>query len=413
VGYSQQGAAQGVPTGAPKRTGTLVAAVGGGVLALLLVIAGVVWAVNRGGGGGPTDGPSKQAVPAVSPACGHKIAYLGMSSGTNSEDGAMMRNSVKMAIEDFNQKTPSCHVEFAEFDTQGTDDLSKSKAQVLADDAEVIGVVGPVYRNEILVAGPILDKAGIPWITPFSPDVDLAEKGWATFHRIIGSDADQAAAGGRYLKNVLKAKKTVLVYDDSDFGTVGRTEVSRVLGSSLSSNVSIRRADKDFTAAVKQVTDANPDAVYFAGQADDGAVFVKALRTAKPTMPIVGPDKLFTQGFVNNTAGVADGTVITCPCLPAERAGGDFASRYQAKYSETASYYGPEAYDAANALLAGFTAGKGTRSDMQAFLGTYTAKGISRSIKWDTNGNLKVDDPAIWAYKVANPYMKIDAAIAP
>jgi ABC-type branched-subunit amino acid transport system substrate-binding protein len=413
VGYPQQGAAQPVPLPAPKRTGTLIAAVGGGVLVLLLVVAGVVWAVNRGGGDGPGgDGPSNQAQPPVSPACGHKIAYLGMSSGTNSEDGVMMRNSVKMAVEDFNQKNPSCHVEFAEFDTQGTDDLSKTKAQAVVDDAQVIGVVGPVYRNEILAAGPILDKAGVPMITPFSPDVDLAEKGWATFHRIIGSDVDQAAAGGRYLKNVLKAKKTVLVYDDTDYGTVGRTEVSRVLGSGLGSNVAIRRADKDFSSAVKQVTDANPDAVYFAGQADDGAVFVKALRTAKPTMPIVGADKLFTQGFVNNTAGTADGTVITCPCLPAEKAGGDFASRYQAKYSEAASYYGPESYDATNAFLAGFTAGKGTRSDMLAFLGTYDAKGISRSIRWDASGNLKVDDPAIWAYKVANPYMKIDVAIA-
>src|SRR4029453_10664316 len=162
-------------------------------------------------------------------------------------------------------------------------------------DAEVIGVVGPVYHNEVLAAGPILEKAGLPWITPFSPDVDLAKQGWKTFHRIIGTDADQAAAGARYLKTTLSAKKVVVVYDDSDYGAVGRTEASSALGSAVSGTVSINRSSKDFTAQVKQVTDANPDAVSFAGQADDGGIFVKALRTAKPSMPIVSSDKLFTQ----------------------------------------------------------------------------------------------------------------------
>ncbi|GAA2631284.1 hypothetical protein GCM10010399_74280 [Dactylosporangium fulvum] len=396
-----------------KRSGALVAAIGGSVLALLLVVGGLIWWVNRDGGDEPGGDPSKQAAPAVSPACGNKIAYLGMASGTNSEDGVMMRNSVKMAVEDFNTKNPSCGVEFAEFDTQGKEDLSKSKAQDLADDPKIMGVVGPVYRNEILAAGPILDEAGVPMITPFSPDDDLTTRGWATFHRIIGSDTDQAAAGGRYLKNVLKAKKVVIVYDDTDFGTVGRKGASDALGPTASSTVSIRRADKDFASAVKQVTDANPDGVYFAGQADDGAIFVKALRTAKPTIAVVAADRIFTQGFVNNTAGAADGVVITCPCLPPEKAGDDFGSRYQAKYGKTATYYGPESYDAANVYLAGLLAGKGTRADMQAFVKSYDGKGVSRSIKFDRDGNLNVPDPVIWSYKVANPYVKPDAKIAP
>ncbi|MEU7874221.1 ABC transporter substrate-binding protein [Dactylosporangium sp. NPDC049140] len=400
-----------------KRRGGLVAAIGGGTLALLLIVGGIVWAVNRGGpdNGGGGDGPSDQALPAVSPACGHKIAYLGMSSGDNSDDGVMMRNSVRLAIDDFNAAHSNCKVEFKEFDTTGTDDGSKAKAQLAVDDKEVIGVVGPVYDNEILAAGPILEKANLPMITPFAPDEKLAKQGWATFHRAIGSDVDQARAGGAYIKNTLKAKKTAIVYDDSDFGTIGRTEVSNVLGSATGVSVSIHQTDTDFASAVKQVTDSGPDAVYFAGVSADGINFVKALRAAKADLPIVGSDKLFTQSFVTKTEGKAEGVIVTCPCVPSKDAGADFASKYQGTFGAQASYYGPEAYDATGVFLAGFAAGKGTRENMLSYMSTYKGKGAAtgREIKFDARGNLDTADKLIWAYKVKSTYMVGDSLIAP
>ncbi|MFG2036921.1 ABC transporter substrate-binding protein [Dactylosporangium sp. NPDC048998] len=400
-----------------KRNGGLIAAAGVGALVLLLAIGGIVWLGTKGddGGGRAGDNPSDQAAPAVSPACGHKIGYLGMSSGDNSDDGVMMRNSVKLAIDDFNAKHPNCHVDFKEFDTTGTEDGSKTKAQNAVDDPEVIGVVGPVYDNEILAAGPILNKANLPMIAPFAPDVKLAKQGWATFHRIIGSDEDQARAGAQYLKNTLKAKKSAIVYDDSDFGTIGRQQVSNELGSGTGQTVHIRQTDTDFTSAVKQVTDSNPDAVYFAGQSDDGIAFVKALRAAKPNLPVVGSDKLFTQNFVIKTEGKAEGVVVTCPCVPSKEAGADFASKYQGAFGTSSSYYGPEAYDAAGVFLAGFLAGKGTRDEMVEFMSTYNAKGVAtgRQIKFDGSGNLSAPDPLIWAYKVQGKYMVQDSLIQP
>jgi branched-chain amino acid transport system substrate-binding protein len=400
-----------------KRSGGLVAAIGGGTLALLLIAGGIVWAVSGGGSGdnGAGGGPSDSAAPAVSPACGHKIAYLGVSSGDNSDDGIMMRNSVRLAIDDFNAAHANCKVDFKEFDTAGTDDGAKAKAQLAVDDPEVIGVVGPAYDSEILAAGPILEKAKLPMITPFAPDEELAKQGWATFHRVVGSDVDQARAGAAYIKNNLKAKKTAIVYDDSDFGSIGRTEVSNALGGLTGLTVAIHQTDTDFTSAAKQVTDSNPDAVYFAGQDDDGIGFVKALRAAKPTLPIVGSDKLFTQGFVSKTEGKAEGVVVTCPCVPSKEAGADFASKYQGTFGASASYYGPEAYDAAGVFLAGFLAGKGSREDMLKFMATYQGKGATtgRTIKFDGSGNLSAPDPLIWAYKVKSTYMVNDTAIAP
>ncbi|GAA3457332.1 ABC transporter substrate-binding protein [Dactylosporangium matsuzakiense] len=397
-----------------KGRGGRLAAVGGGVLILLLLIGGVVWAVNRNPDV-PTPTPADSQTSAVPPVCGKKIGYLGMSSGDNSDDGVMMRNSVRLAIDDFNNAHANCKVDFKEFDTTGTDDGSKAKAQLAVDDADVIGVVGPVYDNEILAAGSILEKASLPMITPFAPDEKLAKQGWATFHRAIGSDVDQARAGANYIKNTLKASKTAIVYDDSDYGTTGRTEVSAALGGGTGLSVAVKQTDTDFTSAAKQVNDSKPDAVYFAGQSTPGIGFVKALRAANATVPIVGSDKLFTQSFVTKTEGKAEGVTVTCPCVPSKDAGNDFASKYQGTFSESASYYGPEAYDAAGVYLAGFLSGHGTRESMLKYMTTYEGKGATtgRTIKFDGSGNLSAPDPLIWAYKVKGQYMVNDTAIKP
>jgi branched-chain amino acid transport system substrate-binding protein len=399
-----------------KGRGGLIAAVGGGALALILVVAGIVWVLGRdktpGGGGGGN--PSDQALPAVSPACGHKIGYLGKSSGDGSDDGVLLRNSVKLAVDDFNSANPGCHVDFKEFDTTGTDEGAKAKAQLAVDDTEVIGVVGPIYDTEILATGKILDDGKLPMITPFTATDKLSKQGFSTFHRNIGSDEDQARAGARYLKNTLKAKKVAIVYDDSDYAPIGRQQVSNDLGSAAGQFVQIRQTDTDFASAVKQVTDSNPDAVYFAGESDDGIGFVKALR-AKSNLPIVGSDKLFTNDFVTKTEGKAEGVIVTGTCVPSKDAGNDFASKYQGAFGEASSYFGPEAYDAAAVFLAGFKAGNGTREQMQKFLGTYSGKGVTtgRQIKFDGSGNLSVPDPVIWAYKVQSTYMVKDSVIAP
>jgi ABC-type branched-subunit amino acid transport system substrate-binding protein len=413
-----QSGGQGYPPNTNRRGNKTMVAAGGGVLAVLLLVAGIVWAVNRNGGGsepggGGSSGPSNQAGPAVSAACGHKVGFLGILAGTGSKDSNGMRNATKLAVDDYNAKHPGCDVGFAEFDTKGTEEGSKLAAEDLVADSEVIGVVGPAYRTELLAAGPILEKAGIPFFTPFSPDVDLAGKGWSTFHRLIANDTEQAKAGARYIKNTMRASKVAVVYDDTEFGGVARQAVSSTLGSSVAASVSIRRADKDFAAAVTQVTNASPDAVYYGGESDDGTLFIKALRAAKPGIAIVVSDRLFTQLFVDTLAKAADGIVVTCPCIPSDRAGGDYASRYQAAYKTTAGYYGPEAYDGANIILAGFTAGKATRTDMLAFVNAYDGKGVARSYKFATNGDLAVPDPLIWSYKITSPYTSAEAAIAP
>ena len=405
----------GVPP--PKRRGrTMALSVGGGAIALLLLVVGIAWAAG-GFGGKPTTNGSPSANGGggggAAPACGYKIAFLGVMTGDNNGDGTMVDKSAKMAIDEYNAdpKHAECGVTLSEFDTKQADDTSATTAQQIADDPKILGVVGPIYRNEMLSAAPILDKAGVSLITPSASDAELSRKGWKVFHRLLGTDADQADAGVTYLQTVLKTTKTYIVADDTEFGTTGGTEARRKLGSSAVGTVNVGRDDKDFAAAVKQVTDSGADSVYCACYFDDGATIIKAIRTAKPNITVMSGDRIFTQSFLDGTGTQGQGVYMTCPCIPADQAGNNFAADYKAKYSEQASYYGPEAFDAANIYLAGLQAGAATRSAMLAFVNGYSGRGVSRSIKFTVNGDLNVSSLDIWAYKVDGQYVVKDRVI--
>jgi branched-chain amino acid transport system substrate-binding protein len=228
---------------------------------------------------------------------------------------------------------------------------------------------------------------------------------------VLGTDADQADAGVSYLQTVLNAKKTYIVADDSEFGTTGGTEAKRKLGASVAGTVNVGRNDADFAAAVKQVTDSGADSVYCACYYDDGATIIKAIRTAKPTIAVMAGDKVFTQSFIDGTGTQGQNVYMTCPCVPADQAGDNFAADYKAKFTDQASYYGPEAYDATNIYLAGLQAGASTRQAMLDFVNKYSGHGVSRSIKFTVSGDLDVSSLDIWSYKVDGKYIVSDRVI--
>jgi ABC-type branched-subunit amino acid transport system substrate-binding protein len=401
------------PQPAARRLGTplLIALIAVGLVVLAVGGGGVYWAL-RSTAGVPTSGPSatKPGGGAASPACGYKIAYLGVLSGSNAADGTMVRDSVSMALEQYNKQHESCTAQLVDLDTNTT--TSTTLAQQIVDDQKILGVVGPLYLNEVNAALPIFDRAELPAITPAATETGLSTNGWKVFHRTLGSDLDQAAAAARYLSNVVHAKKTVVVSDDTDYGRGVSAEVSRALGSAAVGLLSIKRDDKDFSGAVSQVNGMGADAVYLGTYYDDGGLFVKQLRATNKTIKIVAGDRAFTDGFIT-AAGkdVAEGVIMTCPCSPASRARDNFANQFKAKFGRSASYYGPEAFDATNVLLAGMQAGAATRADMLKFVKRYDAEGVSRRIKFSANGDLDVTSLQVWAYRVSNGYVDPEQVI--
>ena len=95
----------------------------------------------------------------------------------------------------------------------------------------------------------------------------LSEQGWTTFLRGLANDGVQGPSVANYMKTTLGDKKVCVVDDSTDYGTGLAKAVRDTLGpvAAEACNISIKKGDKDFSAAVCQIKGHSPDAVFFSG----------------------------------------------------------------------------------------------------------------------------------------------------
>ena len=97
-------------------------------------------------------------------------------------------------------------------------------------------------------------------------------------------------------------------------------------------------------------------------------------------------------------AQAAEGTIITCPCLPPDKAGGTFFADYKKAFNADPATYGAEAFDSATILLDGIKSGITTRDKMIDFVKSYDKPGVTKQLKFDAKG--EPTNVSVWAYKV-------------
>ena len=325
------------------------------------------------------------------------LAMAGPLTGPDAPFGANVRDGAQLAVDQHNAANPGCQVQLKTFDTEGDPQKAVSIAPQIVDDPTIIGLVGPTWSGETKATGSVFDQAGLVAATPSATNVALSEQGWKTFLRGLSNDGVQGPSLANYLKNTLDVG-TVCVVDDSTDAGVGQAGAVRdTLGpiADAACNISIKKGDKDFSAAVSQITRQSPDAVVFASYYTEGALLLQQLREAGYTGLFAGPDGLKDPQFVKAAGESAAGAVLSCPCGPPT---GAFAEAYTEKFGQAPGTYSLESYDLATILLRGIDSGAVTRPELLEFARSYDGQGVARKYQWTDNGELTSN--LIWIYKV-------------
>ena len=325
------------------------------------------------------------------------LAMAGPLTGADAPFGANVRDGAQLAIDQHNAANPGCQVQLKSFDTEGDPLKATAIAPQIVDDPSIVGLVGPTWSGETKATGSVFNQAGLVAVTPSATNVALSEQGWKTFFRGLSSDGVQGPSLGNYLKNTLGVKKACVVDDSTDAG-VGQTGAIRgALGPIADSacTLSIKKGDKDFSAAVNQIMGQSPDVVVFASYYTEGALLLQQLRDAGYTGLFAGPDGLKDPQFVKAAGQSAKGAVLSCPCGPAT---GAFAEAYSKKFGQAPGTYSTESYDLATILLAGIDSGAVTRPALLEFVRSYVGQGVARKYQWSDTGELTSN--LIWMYKV-------------
>ena len=345
--------------------------------------------------GGTTGGSANTA--GGGKACDLKIGFFGALTGDAANLGINIKNGAELAVNQYNEKNADCKVSLVTFDSQGDPSVAPGLAQKAVTDKKLVGIVGPAFSGESKAADPIFDKAGLNIITASATNPALSTNGWKTFHRILGNDATQGPAAAKYIKDVLKADKAFVIDDSSEYGKGLADIVRKDLGGQVAGTDAVQQKQTDFSGTVTKVVASKAPAVFYGGYYAEAALLVKQLRSAGYKGTFVAADGVKDDGFIKAAGSAAEGAIVTCPCLPPDKAG-EFAAAYKKAYNSDPATYSAEAYDAANVFLAAIKAGKTSSEDMNAFIGSYDEKGVTKQVKFDDKG--EPAEVSVWAYKV-------------
>jgi branched-chain amino acid transport system substrate-binding protein len=352
-----------------------------GVFALTAAACGSNDDNSGGSGGGGGGGPVT-------------LGFMGAQTGENAQLGINISNGAQLAIDQHNAKSGVTKVTMKIYDTQGDETQGNSQAKKAAQD-KVVGVIGPAFSGESKTGVPVLEEAGIPSISPSATAVSLAANGWKTWHRVLANDDVQGPGLADFMAKKLTIKKAAVLDDQSEYGKGLADAVRKQLatdGVTVAVNDSIDPKGSDYSSTVNKVKPASVDAVFFGGYYSAAGKLVKQLRDGGVTAKFLSGDGSLDAKVIEGGGAAAEGALLTCTCSSAvgstDAAVQKFAADYKAKYGSDPATYSAEGFDAASAFMMAIDAGKTTPADMLSYINAIDFKGVSKQIKFESNGEL-------------------------
>ena len=328
------------------------------------------------------------------------IAVVGPITGSNAALGEQMTRGAKMAVADINAKGGV---------------LGKKLNLIIADDAcdpkqavaaanDVVGkkavfVAGHYCSSSSIPASAVYNEAGILQMTPASTNPaltdDAAKKGWNNVFRACGRDDVQGGVAGKYLAEHFKGKNVAIVHDKTAYGKGIADETKKAMnaaGLKETMYEGITQGDKDFSALISKMKQANIDVVYFGGYQTEAGLIVRQARDQGLKAQLIGADALVTEEFWKITGPAGEGTLMTFPPdprnVPAAKA---VVDKFMAEG------YNPEGYTlytyaAIQAFAAAAEKAKSVKlDDLSKALKSMTVDTVIGPLSWDKKGD--VTDP--------------------
>jgi len=328
------------------------------------------------------------------------IAFVGPLTGESANLGVNIRDGMKVAISEENAKGGT-RITLKEFDTAGDPAQASTIKDRFIGDQSIIGIVGPTFSGETKALLPSLQDAGLVMVSASATNKDLPTvvPNETVFHRIIGDDALQGNGIVAYLAGANpKPTRVAIVHDNSEYGKGLADNVEAGAKAKGLTTTPVQVVDpkgQDFSATVNAVKSANPSHIFYGGYYEAAGRLRKQLVDAGVDAQFISGDGSLDNGFVTSAgASPAEGSRLTCPCnLALESSTGNlktFYDNFKKEIGKEPGLYSPEAYDASKILIQGIKAGNTDRAKLLSYvegLGKY--EGISKSIEFEPNGNLK------------------------
>ena len=294
---------------------------------------------SSSGGGTSAGGATKSCVASIGmegPLTG-PVAVLGQEQLHFAELAAAMDNTAN--------KTK---ISIVQGDTQLNPAQATTVTQQFTSNSKIVAVVGPAGSQEVEAVGPLMARAGLPFITGSATAAALTTGKYPTFFRVVSKDSVQGPQDARYIIDNLHPKSLMIVDDQEAYSTglvAAMQPIFKAAGIKVD-HESVSQKVTDFSSLVAKVTPATSVVVLPWQVAANAQQFGRNLAQEHKKAVIFGTDGLFSPGtFTINGSYVSSfGPDITA--IPADAS---IASAAKAKYGNFGTF-GPPVFAATHVI---------------------------------------------------------------
>jgi branched-chain amino acid transport system substrate-binding protein len=272
------------------------------------------------------------------------VAVVGPITGQYASFGAQMKNGGEMAVADINE---AGGVLGKKLDLSIGDDACDPKQAVAVANQMTAGgaklVAGHYCSGSSIPASKVYADGDMVQISPASTNPTLTdERAGPNIYRVCGRDDQQGGIAGKYLAANFADKNIAFVDDKTAYGKGLAAETKKAMGESgkqPAMEESITAGEKDYSALVSKLKQANIDVIYFGGYHTEAGLIIRQMRDQGMNTILMGGDALITQEFWSITGDAGEGTLMTFSPDPRKNpAAAELVKRFKDKGIEPEGY---------------------------------------------------------------------------
>ncbi|MEN3931477.1 branched-chain amino acid ABC transporter substrate-binding protein [Microvirga sp. W0021] len=347
----------------------------------------------------------------------HAEIKLGLGApitGPNAAVGAQLKNGAEQAIADINAAGGILgeKVVLATGDDASDPKQGVSVANKFAGDG-VKAVVGHYNSSVSIPASEVYEESGIIQISPGSTNPTLTDRNMWNVFRTCGRDDQQGAVAAEYIAKHYKDKKVAVIHDKTTYGKGLADVTKKVLNDKGIAEViyeGINTGEKDFSALVSKIKQANVDIVYFGGLFTEAGLLVRQMGDQGLKTKLMSGDGIVSTEFAAIAGPGAAGTTMTFSADPRKNpAAKEAVAAFNAKNIDPEAYT-LYSYASFQILKDAMTEAK-TTTDMKKVAEVIHSgrvfKTVIGDLSYDKKGDITRPDYIVYEWKKA-PDGRID-----
>ena len=272
------------------------------------------------------------------------IAIVGPVTGQYASFGQQMKNGAELAVEDINAAGGVLGKKL-NLDI-GDDACDPKQAVAVANQMTAKGVAlvaGHYCSGSSIPASKVYAESDMVQISPASTNPAFTdERAGPNIYRVCGRDDQQGGVAGKYLASHFSDRNIAIVHDKTAYGKGIADEVKKAInaaGKQETMYEAITAGEKDYSALVSKLKQANIDVVFFGGYHTEAGLIVRQMRDQGLATVLMGGDALITQEFWSITGPAGEGTLMTFSPDPRKNpAAAEVVKRFKDKGIEPEGY---------------------------------------------------------------------------